>query len=249
MAHAPYLREKAREMRISKKLTIDELAERLALSRSTVYYWVRDLPIEGSGSGGPFPSRGQRLGTRAMQQKFKRLRDEAYAEGERTFERLAAAPTFRDFVCLYMAEGYKRNRNVVSIANSDPTIIMVAQHWMSTLASRDLNYSIQYHADQDLNELCAFWGSMLLIEPVSIRLQRKSNSNQLKGRTWRSEHGVMSITCNDTLFRARLGAWMDQLRSTWTTVESTPTGRSSAWQSIRPGSGRPSVRIRPSRFP
>ncbi len=39
-------------MRIERQFTIDELAERLALSRSTIYYWVRDLPIPGSGSGG-----------------------------------------------------------------------------------------------------------------------------------------------------------------------------------------------------
>ena len=38
MAHAPYLRDKARELRISKKLTIDELAERLSLPRTTIYY-------------------------------------------------------------------------------------------------------------------------------------------------------------------------------------------------------------------
>lgn len=50
--HPSYLREKARALRIAKKLTIDELAERLALPRTTVYYWVRDLPIPGSGSGG-----------------------------------------------------------------------------------------------------------------------------------------------------------------------------------------------------
>lgn len=64
MAHAPYLREKARQLRVDKKLTIDELAERLALSRSTIYYWVRDLPIEGSGSGTGLPTHGQRMGTR-----------------------------------------------------------------------------------------------------------------------------------------------------------------------------------------
>jgi transcriptional regulator with XRE-family HTH domain len=37
MAHAPYLREKARALRIERKFTIDELADRLALSRSTIY--------------------------------------------------------------------------------------------------------------------------------------------------------------------------------------------------------------------
>jgi len=215
MAHAPYLREKARQMRVDKKLTIDELAERLALSRSTVYYWVRDLPIEGSGTSTVFPAHGQRLGNKAMQLKYKRLRDAAYADGEGTFSALAEDSTFRDFVCLYMAEGYKRNRNVVMIANSDPTIIGVSQRWMKRFSCRKLVYSIQYHADQDLDELCDFWGSTLTVEPGSIRLQRKSNSNQLAGRTWRSRHGVMSVTANDTLFRARLGAWMDCLRASW----------------------------------
>ena len=105
MAHAPYLREKARELRISKKLTIDELAERLALSRSTVSYWVRDLPIEGSGSGGPFRTEAQKLGTKAMQRKCARRREEAYQEGVASFDALAQDPIFRDFVCLYLAEG------------------------------------------------------------------------------------------------------------------------------------------------
>jgi len=215
MAHAPYLREKAREMRISKRLTIDELAERLALSRSTVYYWVKDLPIERSNSGGPFPTHGQKLGNQAMQRKYKLLRDEAYAEGERSFDELAAEASFRDFICLYMAEGYKRNRNVASIANSDPAIILVSQSWMSRLSDKELRYSIQYHADQDLDELTAFWGSKLGVGPATIKLQRKSNSNQLAGRTWRCQYGVMSVTCHDTLFRARLGAWMERLKSSW----------------------------------
>ncbi|MEA2202107.1 MAG: hypothetical protein QOI89_2703 [Solirubrobacteraceae bacterium] len=32
-------------MRVERRLTIDQIAERLALPRSTIYYWVRDLPI------------------------------------------------------------------------------------------------------------------------------------------------------------------------------------------------------------
>lgn len=229
MAHAPYLREKARQMRVERKLTIDELAERLALSRSTVYYWVRDLPIEGSGPGGGLPPRAQKMGTTVMQQKFKRLRDEAYEDGRRSFETLVNDPTFRDFVCLYLAEGYKRSRNTVSIANSDPAVLVVSQNWLRRLSPRkDLKYQIQYHADQDLDELRKFWASTLQIDGGRIRFQRKSNSNQLTGRTWRCKHGVLTIACHDTLLRARMQAWLDCLRASWA-VDSTPSGRSSAW--------------------
>jgi excisionase family DNA binding protein len=80
MAHAPNLREKVRQLRIERKLTIDELADRLALSRSTIYYWVRDLPIPGSGPGGEFPESARRLGTRAMQRKCRLVREQPYEE-------------------------------------------------------------------------------------------------------------------------------------------------------------------------
>jgi hypothetical protein len=33
-------------MRIEKDLTIDEIAERLAISRQTIFYWVRDVPLK-----------------------------------------------------------------------------------------------------------------------------------------------------------------------------------------------------------
>lgn len=69
MAHASYIREKTRAMRVERQLTIDELAERMALSRSTIYYWVRDLPIPSSDSRGKWPESARRKGTKAMQRK------------------------------------------------------------------------------------------------------------------------------------------------------------------------------------
>jgi len=74
MAHPNYLREKARELRARRALTIDELAERLALSRSTIYYWVRDLPIPGSGPGGGWPESARLQAGRAIKRKHRLLR-------------------------------------------------------------------------------------------------------------------------------------------------------------------------------
>jgi hypothetical protein len=215
MAHAESLRNKARELRISKKLTIDELADRLALSRSTIYYWVRDLPIPGSGSGGEWPETARRKGTRAMQAKYRRLREEAYEEGRLSFADLATDPTFRDFVCLYIAEGYKRSRNRVSVGNSDAAVVVLADRWIRRFAQNPMRYAVQYHADQDLSELTAFWAHELRIEQGAIALQRKSNSNALTGRTWRSRYGVLTVSSNDTALRSRLEAWMDCLREAW----------------------------------
>lgn len=216
--YPPYLREKARQRRRERKLTIDELAERLALPRTTVYYWVRDLPIPRTTR----QNRAQRHGARGMRRKYQLLRDSAYEEGTATFGALSRESTFRDFVILYIAEGYKRCRNTVSLANSDPAVIRIAAHWIRRLGKNRVTYWLQYHADQDVDELQRFWGEELGVGSQLINMQRKSNSNQLAGRTWRSRYGVLTVVCRDTYFRARLQAWMDYVRDDW--LHSKPVG-------------------------
>jgi hypothetical protein len=214
MTYPPYLRERARQLRAEEQLTIDEIAERLAVSRTTVFFWVGDMarPERCIQKAKPPP---HQLGNKAMQAKYQRIREEAYADGVSSFEDLSREPGFLEFVTLFIAEGYKRNRNVVSVANSDPAVIAIADRWIRRLGRNKTTYSVQYHADQDLARLQSFWAELLDLNPKEVRLQRKSNSNQLSGRTWRSKHGVLTVTTHDTCFRARLQAWVDLVRQRW----------------------------------
>jgi transcriptional regulator with XRE-family HTH domain len=89
MAYPLYLRERARALRTTKQLTLDEIAQRLALPKTTVYYWIRDRPL-----GRPRrASAGQRKGSRAMQANYRRLREEAYEQGLAEYAGLVAVPT------------------------------------------------------------------------------------------------------------------------------------------------------------
>jgi AcrR family transcriptional regulator len=191
---------------------LDEIAERLALPRTTIYYWVRDLPVA---RNPVVASRAQAMATQAMQKKYRLARESAYAEGRATFSSLATDRSFRDFVCLYLAEGSKRRRNEVEVCNSDPAVVKLCDEWLRRLSSKARHHRIQYHADQDLDALRRFWARELDIDPEAIRLLRKSNSNQLAKRTWRSVNGVLTVGVYDTLLRARLGGWMDCLRESW----------------------------------
>jgi transcriptional regulator with XRE-family HTH domain len=220
MAHPAYLRARARELRVAKHLSLDELAERLSLPKTTIYCWISDLPLGRERRASP----GQRKGNLAMQAKYRRLREEAYEQGRAEYPALMLEPTFRDFVVLYIAEGFKRNRNCASIGNSDDRIVAMSAGWLARFSSKQLVYGVQYHADQDLDELRVFWGQVLGIDCAKIKLQRKSNSGQLAGRTWRSQHGVLTVGVNDTLFRARLQAWMDMVREEWRLDSALPCG-------------------------
>lgn len=150
-----------------------------------------------------------------MQAKYRRLREEAYELGRWEFPRLDRVPTFRDFVCLYIAEGYKRSRNTVSVANSDAAVIKLANRWLMEFSRRPIGYSVQHHADQRFADLATFWGRELRVPAAEIAFQRKSNSSQLKYRTWRSKYGVLTVRTNDTVFRARLQGWIDRLKLCW----------------------------------
>jgi hypothetical protein len=209
MAYPAYVREKARELRVERRLSIIEIAERLALPKTTVFYWVRDIPLQRPRRANPHP------GSHTMQTKFRLLREDAYKDGLESFPVLVLEPTFRDFVCLYIGEGHKRNPNRVAIANSDARVVVLATRWLRLLSRNKLQFSVQYHADQDLRKLRAFWASTLGIEPGDVRTQRESNSGRLRGRTWRCKHGVLTVTTCDTLLRARLQAWMDCVQEQW----------------------------------
>jgi hypothetical protein len=180
MTYPAYIRDKARELRTEKHLSIDEIAERLALPKTTIYHWVRDLPLGRPRRANP----GQRNGNMAMRRR-------------------------------------------VSVGNSDPAVVVLCTQWIRRFARNPVSFSIQYHADQDLREITEFWGAQVRVAPEAIRLQRKSNSGQLAGRTWRSRYGILTVTAGDTLLRARLQGWIDCLREQW--LDSPDSGRSAAW--------------------
>jgi hypothetical protein len=212
MAHQyDHLREKAISLRTKHNLTLDEIVERLALPKTTIYYWIKDIPIPRTEK----QSEAQRLKAEKVRIKYANLRDQAYQQGVELAAELLQRPTFRDFVVLYMAEGYKRNRNVVSFVNSDPRMVKLAYRWMTQLTIKKPTFSLQYHADHDVDELKQFWGDLLHIEAEQIKVIRKSNSNQLSARQFRSVHGLLTVRISDTYFRSRLEAWMDIIKSQW----------------------------------
>jgi hypothetical protein len=208
VAHPAYVREKARSLRTEKHLSIAEIGERLVLPKTTIYYWVKDLPLGR-------PRRGSPRSNASLARRCRLQREAAYAEGRLEFATLATDPTFRDFVCMYIGEGFKRNRNCVSVANSDPAVMILCTRWIRRFARNPITFSVQYHADQDLRSIAEFWGGQMGVSPSEIRLLRKSNSGRLSGRIWRSKYGVLSVRAHDTLLRARVQGWIDCVQEQW----------------------------------
>jgi hypothetical protein len=212
MAHKyDHLRQKAIELRTVKRLALDDIVERLSLPRTTVYEWIKDIPIPATEK----QSEAQRKKAELVRVKYAALRDDAYQQGWDEAPELLKVVSFRDFVVLYMAEGYKRGRNSVSFVNSDASTVKLANHWICQFAKNKMDYRIQCHADHDEDELIRYWAEVVGIAPDLIRVMRKSNSGQLAGRRFRSQYGLLTVRVGDTYLRARLQAWMDYVKQQW----------------------------------
>ncbi len=206
-----HLRDKAIELRTQHQMTLEDIVERLALPKTTIYYWIKDLPIPRTEK----QSDAQLARAAQVKQKYAALREAAYQEGVAQAPDLLKDLTFRDFVVLYMAEGTKRQRNKLAFVNSDARMIKLAYTWLKRLSSRSFFYGLQYHADHDVDELKCYWADMLGISPDDIHPTRKSNSGQLEGRQFRSVHGLLTVETGDTYLRAKMQAWMDIVKSQW----------------------------------
>jgi hypothetical protein len=218
MTHSRYLRNMARLLRVERELSVDQLATRLALPRSTVYYWVRDLPLHSEGRRGEAGRASARAGVGDAPGEVERLRPgqaSAYEEGLRSFGDLTAQPTFREFVCLYAAEGYKRGRTHVALANADPAIMRLASRWIWRLTDRSPSLSICCSDGQSLNELRGFWSEAVNQAPATIAPGSDADDAPLHAWGAPALHGVLTVSVDDKLLRARLQAWMCRLREGW----------------------------------
>jgi hypothetical protein len=207
MAHARYLRQMARSLRVEQRLTVDELAARLSLPRSTIYYWVRDLPLRaGVRDATPWEAPA----------KVSRVRSEAaYEEGLTTFEELSAQPTFRDFVCIYLVRGEHHNRTRVALTNSDPAVMVLVSRWLRRLTDKAPFLALRYGPGQSLKELRRFWGEMTGTAPHAIRARGSSEGVPGEQPVSGPSHGLLTIGVDDTLLRARLQGWMHRAREPW----------------------------------
>lgn len=206
-----HLQQKARELR-RRGGSLTQICGQLALGKSTVHGWIRDIPIPPT----PFQSEQRRRAGQANRRKHARQREEWYAEAYQQAPETLRDARLRDFVVLYAAEGYKRNRNQVCICNSNPAIMRLAHRCIRHLSkNQHLEYQLQCHVDNDERTVRQYWADVLEVPAGRIKVIRKSNAGGLKGRQWRSEHGVLTVRVGNTELRCRIQAWMDYLQQDW----------------------------------
>ena len=157
-----HLRRKAIELRTKKKMALGDICKRLALSKTTVYYWIKDIKIPRTIT--------QTKATKAMyaanKLRYKKLRDAAYNEGKYTAQKLFKSKQFRDFIVVYLCEGYRKSRNTVSVSNSNNKILRLSHKFIKRFSNRLLFYGVQLHVDQDETAIKEYWSKEFNVKKI-----------------------------------------------------------------------------------
>ena len=112
--------QQERQLR-SAGLTLDYIASRLGVSRSSVSVWVRDVSFDPL----PRPPRGRRREPNALQRRRQAEIDRLVEEGRVRIGRLSEREFLVAGVALYAGEGSKTD-GCLRFANSDPRISSIA---------------------------------------------------------------------------------------------------------------------------
>ena len=208
-----HIRKKAILFR-QKGYSYGEIRDRLNISKSTLHYWLKNVSSIVKRKS-KLQTSAQKKATSSMVKKYKIVRDQAYTESLKMANDVLKDQKMRDFAIIYLCEGFRRTRHTVSVANSNPQMIKFCHDIMINNSCNKMDYRIQYHVDQDIDNLRSFWADVLNVDINKIKVARKSNSGKMKGRNWRSRYGVFTVRTNDVVFRAKLQALMDHICNQW----------------------------------
>jgi len=171
----PELRAAARELR-QLGHTYDEIAAKLAVSKSSVSLWVRDIPRGDT----PERARQRREHVKAMAEArwsgHRQQRDERRAAvrsaAADTVTALSREELLRLGALIYWCEGskakpWRENDERVIFTNSDPTLIDVFLSFLRAAGVSDerLKFRVSIHENADVAAAVTWWATRVGVPP------------------------------------------------------------------------------------
>lgn len=197
-------REAARALR-AQGHTLNQIADRLRVSKSSVSLWTRDvaftphLPFEAAGARRREPNILQRR----KQEQIETLR----AEGRERVGTLSEREFLMAGIALYAGEGAKTG-GAMKFANSDPALIAFFMSWLRThftVEERRLRARLYLHQGLDLDAATVHWAQITKIPPSQFSKPYRAVPDSSIRRS-KHVHGCATVgySCSRTL-RAILG--------------------------------------------
>ena len=197
------LREKAIQLRVTKRLGYGEIAKVLKVSKSTLSYWLRDLPLSEERilelrRDGWRRGEAKRERFRAtMRRKRVEKEHRVYQVYARKFSKISIDAFFVAGLMLYLGEGDKKNYARVGLVNTDSRVIRFFVAWMTRflkIPKDAIKAQLNLYGNMDMKREMGFWNRELQLKssqfykPTIRALQKSSFSYQESYR-----HGTCGV--------------------------------------------------------
>jgi transcriptional regulator with XRE-family HTH domain len=189
-------------------MSYNQIKRELKMSKSTLSVWLRDIPLSAERLRELQHSEARIEKYRATMQKKREDRISGYYKEEKAkWGLLSSRELFIAGLFLYWGEGNKANRSVVSINNTDPTLIRFALYWFLhslEVPKNKVQVFLHLYDDMDIENELSFWSKELNISRKNfvkpyIKKSKRSSLDQ-KG----FGHGTCGIRVFGTERKERL---------------------------------------------
>jgi len=210
------LREQAIKLRIEDNLSYSAIKDKLGVAKSTLSYWLRELPLSEerikelrNQTWGKNEASRERF-RNTMMKKREMAYQEVYKKQQKKLANLSKDSFFTAGLMLYLGEGDKKNRNRISLANTDPFIINFFIKWLDdflNIPKERIRAQIHLYENMDVNKEINFWTKKTgfkknqFYKPSIRKLQKSSFSYKESYR-----HGTCSLYICDTEKKRELTA-------------------------------------------
>lgn len=158
------LKQKALEMR-AKQMSYSQIKEKLGVGKSTLNYWLKDMPLSKERIDelrGSNPQRIERY-RNTMKKKDDAKYLLAYNNVSKKISKFTSRDIFLGGLFLYWAEGGKTDRSTISFSNTNPLMVKFFVKWVTALDvdKRNLKIKIHVYSDMNVDKQIGYWSKIL----------------------------------------------------------------------------------------
>ncbi len=192
------LKQKALEMR-AKQMSYSQIKEKLGVSKSTLNYWLKDLPLSKDRIKELRDNSSQRIENfrNTMFQKQKVKLDIAYDKASKDIGKLSKREMFLAGFFLYWAEGGKTGKSAITLTNTNPNMLKFYIEWLGLLGVKKdkLRMNLHLYSDMDVKREIDFWSKSLGVSKSQF-WKPYIKQNLSSSITYKNSygHGTCSVT-------------------------------------------------------
>lgn len=210
-------RDAARTLR-KKGLSMNEIAEKLSVSKASVSAWVRDIPLTSIQrrvlSKNGFSVQAIELRRERRLANTRERHRAAMNEAKAHISTLTRHELLLVGTALYWGEGGKTGRGMARLANSDPAIIRMTMRFFKEVCNVPLiKFRGHVHTFSHLNakNAEAYWSEVSGIPRTQFFKTYSKPSVASKGKKDSTPYGTFQIYVCDTKVLLTIKGWIERL--------------------------------------